>query len=597
MDPTVFTILALAITTVSAGPSPKSDASDQDNIRVQRYMIWSWLAVVLTLLIYRWSRTLAREIRKVVNMGAENHNDGRQRYYSIPNRTFAFVKRHAILAPLFRKRHNREFKLSAAIEVGTLPSRLEVLFLVALVGANAAYCAITIDWHNAATFYSDAICRTGVVIATNICALFLLAGRNNPLIYLLGISFDTYNLIHRWLGRIIVLEAIAHVGFVIASIYSTMDASKANAHFKTLLATNPLFTSGAVAICAFIVLLLQTPGAIRHAFYETFLHVHILFALLATAALWVHTKGMATQNVLLVAITFWATERFLRLFWLVRRNIKGSLSKAEFEALPGDAIRVTLHVARPWTFRPGQHIFLYVPSIGLSTSHPFSVVWSEDQSGYSREKRLPSTHLESLSRKLTTMSLIVRRRTGFTNKLYKKAELVQGGKFSTTALVEGPYGHQCFRSYGTVMLFAAGVGITHQVPHVRDLVASYADGVCATRKVILVWVIQSPEHLEWIRPWMTQILGMERRRDILKILLFVSRPRSVKEIHSPSSSVQMFPGKPDVAALLQKEQEHQVGAMAVSVCGTGSMADDVRKAVRDRLQYTEMDFFEEAYSW
>ncbi|KAI7515284.1 ferric reductase like transmembrane component, partial [Hortaea werneckii] len=200
-------------------------------------------------------------------------------------------------------------------------------------------------------------------------------------------------------------------------------------------------------------------------------------------------------------------------------------------------------------------------------------------------------------KKAQSMSLIVRRRTGFTDKMFKKAERSPAGKFITTAFVEGPYGEQCLQSYGTVMLFAAGVGITHQVPHVRDLVNAYADGTCATRKVVLVWIIQSPEHLEWIRPWMTQILGMDKRRDILKILLFVTRPRSTKEIHSPSSSVQMFPGKPDVGALIDKEQAAQIGAMAVSVCGTGGLADDVRRATRQRCHATEMDFFEEAFSW
>lgn len=30
------------------------------------------------------------------------------------------------------------------------------------------------------------------------------------MIQLLGISFDTYNLMHRWLGRIVVLEAVVH---------------------------------------------------------------------------------------------------------------------------------------------------------------------------------------------------------------------------------------------------------------------------------------------------------------------------------------------------------------------------------------------------
>lgn len=42
---------------------------------------------------------------------------------------------------------------------------------------------------------------------------------------------------------------------------------------------------------------------------------------------------------------------------------------------------------------------------------------------------------------------------------------------------------------------------------------------------------------------MTKILAMEKRREVLKILLFVTRPGSTKEIHSPSSTVQMFPGR------------------------------------------------------
>jgi len=147
------------------------------------------------------------------------------------------------------------------------------------------------------------------------------------------------------------------------------------------------------------------------------------------------------------------------------------------------------------------------------------------------------------------------------------------------------------------MLFAAGVGITHQIPYVRSIVASHANNTSATRRLVLVWIIQSPEHLEWIRSWMASILNMDKRRDVLKILLFVTRPRSNREIHSPSATVHMYPGKPDVGALVEAEQRNQIGAMAVSVCGTGSLSDDVRKAVRDRCEDTEMDFMENAFSW
>lgn len=181
------------------------------------------------------------------------------------------------------------------------------------------------------------------------------------------------------------------------------------------------------------------------------------------------------------------------------------------------------------------------------------------------------------------------------------------------------------------MMFAGGVGITHQVSHVRDLLARYENKTAAVRKVILVWVIQSPgmplpttslspssfypvtiffhhlhgslltccetEHLEWIRPWMASILSMEHRREVLRISLFVTRPRTTQAIHSPSDTVQMFPGRPDIETLLDMELQHRIGAMAVSVCGTGSMADDVRRAVRKRQTQANLDLLEESFTW
>ena len=292
-------------------------------------------------------------------------------------------------------------------------------------------------------------------------------------------------------------------------------------------------------------------------------------------------------------------QRTIRLFSLIYRNLGGT--KAEIEALPGDAMRVTLRLARPWTFKPGQHIFLTIPSVGLWTNHPFSVAWSDlEPPCMDPEKGLDShQNMDVLSMPQTTISLIVRRRTGFTDRLWRKVGgLTLNGRLSLPAFVEGPYGgNQTLHSYGTVMMFAGGIGITHQVPFVRDIIAGYAAGTVAARRVILIWVIQSPEHLEWIRPWMTTILAMHKRRDILRIQLFVTRPRSTKEIHSPSATVQMFPGKPNVDALVEMESRDQVGAMGVSVCGPGGLGDDVRMAVRKRQGIRNIDFLEESFGW
>lgn len=525
------------------GPSP----SDIVNEKMIKYIGWTWAAIIGIVLIYRWTLYLLQHVRRLANLNHGTSSDGRQRYFSIPNETWARLKRHWISAPLLKRRHNREFKLSAAVNVGTLPGRMQTFFLVGYFALNIVFTVWKIDW-TSESFYYTGLSRTGILAVMNMVPLFLLAGRNNPLIWLLGISFNDFNMIHRWIGRIVVFEATAHAGFWFGGKIVKMGTTKGYATISASIKSSEFILSGFIGFIVFCALLLQSPSIIRHAFYETFLHLHQLLALAAVAAVWIHLKSdefTPQRRILQGAIVCWIFERAARMWLLVRKNFsRRGVTKAEVEALPGDAIRITLRMAKTWKFRPGQHIYLYIPSIGMWTSHPFSLAWSEESTDLGSEKTLPMARQDIFAAKTTSMSLIIRRRTGFTDTLYRKAESSPASPLITNAYVEGPYGHESFQSYGTVMLFAAGVGITHQVPHVRDLVSGYANGTCATRKVVLVWVIQSPEHLEWIRPWMTQILGMEKRRDILKILLFVTRPRSTKEIHSPSASVQMFPGKP-----------------------------------------------------
>jgi hypothetical protein len=250
-------------------------------------------------------------------------------------------------------------------------------------------------------------------------------------------------------------------------------------------------------------------------------------------------------------------------------------------------------------------MFLTIPSIGLWTSHPFSVAWSEPstlelEAPSTSEKRRTLSIPSVLSSGKPTISTVIRRRYGFTDTLYKKASHSQG-TLILPALIEGPYGGlHSLSSYGTVLLFAGGVGITHQLPYIRHLVTGFSSNTVATRRLTLVWIIQTPEHLEWIRPWMTSILALEGRREILRVMLFVTRPRSTWEIHSPSATVQMFPGRPNVDTLIEMEGRGQVGVMGVmgvSVCGSGGLADDVRKACRRVGRGRNVDFVQETFSW
>ena len=181
----------------------------------------------------------------------------------------------------------------------------------------------------------------------------------------------------------------------------------------------------------------------------------------------------------------------------------------------------------------------------------------------------------------------------------EKAGGTEGAQLSFNALIEGPYGtERSMASYGTVMLFASGVGITHQIPYVKELVEGYNNGTVACRRITLVWVIPSTDCLEWIRPWMHEILGLENRRDILRVVLHITRAGLSQPISSPSETVRMLRGRPYVEGMMRKEASEKMGCMGISVCAGGGLADEVRRASRVLLgKGVNLDFVEEGFGW
>ncbi|KAL1973977.1 hypothetical protein VTN31DRAFT_5537 [Thermomyces dupontii] len=543
-------------------------------------------------LYFAWAMSLRvhAHIRRLFGLLNE-----KQRYFARPDHRMAWFKRNVVDAPLFRVRHNREFQLSSAINMGTLPTRFQSLVLVGLLATNAALCLHGIPFSRGMdAFASPLLSRTGILSVVNTIPLVILAGRNNPLIPLLGLSFDCWNLFHRWLGRIAAFEAAGHMAIWMA--YKVHRSGWA-AVGQSITHSTKIMT-GFVAVCCFVGMSLLASSPLRHAFYETFLHIHIGAALTAFIFLWIHLKGSPARDYLLATLILWGAERFARLFRQVYRNLFKGRTRATVEILPGEAMRITLTLARPWRHRPGQHLYLYIPSVSWWMSHPFSVAWSQPEEVITDEKGLVMTQQDVQTLQKDTISLLVRRRTGFTDTLYKRANKAEGKRISFFAIAEGPYGgiHD-LDSYGTVVLFAGGVGITHHIPFIHHLVEGYAEGLVAARRVTLVWTLQSPEHLEWIRPWIIQVLALNRRREVLRIMLFITRPRNAREVQSPSATVQMFPGRPNVGTILDMEIEQQIGTMAVLVCGTGSLSDDVRRACRQRQSISNIDFLEEAFSW
>ncbi|KAI4113921.1 MAG: hypothetical protein LQ345_005196 [Seirophora villosa] len=205
-------------------PEHNDETSEQktgytiDNSRFARYILTTLAAVVFCLAVYRVVIQSIRYIRTLTCL-----NNDTQKYFKMPNLAFGAVKQHLLYAPLFRRRHNREIHL-AWFHLGYIPTRFQSLFLAAIIGMNVTLSVWNIEWNGTrAAALGHLRNRTGTLSVVNMIPLVILAGRNNPLISLLNISYDNFNLVHRWFGRIVVLQALAHT---LAEVINIVDKGK-----------------------------------------------------------------------------------------------------------------------------------------------------------------------------------------------------------------------------------------------------------------------------------------------------------------------------------------------------------------------------------
>lgn len=137
-----------------------------------------------------------------------------------------------------------------------------------------------------------------------------------------------------------------------------------------------------------------------------------------------------------------ALDRVLRagrVFWnngQWRRKNRHHLA-ASVELLTGNTIRLSMR--RPLTWKPGQHIFLILPTLSTLPieAHPFSIA------------SIPVSSNESEDQEVV---LLIRARAGLTRRLRDFAE---SGVTTLPALLDGPYGYPPnLRRFSTCVLIA-----------------------------------------------------------------------------------------------------------------------------------------------
>jgi predicted ferric reductase len=343
--------------------------------------------------------------------------------------------------------------------------------------------------------------------------IFLLAGRQNVIGFLAGMSYASLNWFHRWVARTLWLTATIHMCFWFRD-WARYD------YIKYELYNDELTKRGFAAWCILTFIVVTSIRPIRGLSYEVFVLQHLVTFIGFIVAVWMHAPNEVRVWVW-IPIGLLVFDRVVRYVWGAYVNLavfhrnKGSKGSrlwthsATFTPLPGNITRVT--VDNPGiSWQAGQHVFLTCHSIVPLQCHPFTIASLPDDD---------------------KLEFFIRAENGGTRRFFRyasKNDKILGDLGSApaakgrTVFVEGPYGTlRSLRQFDSVVLLAGGMGATFTMPLLRDIASVWTKEskgqigqgsfqtkrLAATKRIRFVWVIKSRAQLSIFETQLQSVLA------------------------------------------------------------------------------------------
>ncbi|TLD29934.1 ferric-chelate reductase [Venturia nashicola] len=371
-----------------------------------------------------------------------------------------------------------------------MPTVGRVSLIVANIIVLIVLCFVGFHDTRAYTNFENIGYRTGFVSLAQIPLLFLLAGKNNIIGFLTGMSYERINWLHRWCARCLLLTSTIHFGYWLSDWwpYGSFVAKK--------IRTDPLTYRGVIAWVFLVWIVFSSMAPIRGWSYEFFVIQHLMTFAVFIGMVYIHTPAECHVYIWIPVGLFF--------FDRVRREgkMKGFWAcKAEFTSLSQDTMRVTINNP-PISWNAGQHVFLSCHSLVPLQSHPFTIA-SIPEDG--------------------KIEFYIKAQKGATKKFSGHAEKMlllpnsQAPAVRSVA-IEGPYGRiRPLRQFDSVVFFAGSTGATFTMPLLRDIVAGWKQGRIGgtwmrpagvvTRHVRFVWVVKSRGQLSWFASQLSTIIN------------------------------------------------------------------------------------------
>lgn len=526
------------------------------------------------------------------------------------------LRKHVSLPAAFGYKHSQPFRVLQGIVSMCMPTRVQSVIVTVYVIFTFIACFPGYEIYDENTVFETRAYqlrkymanRTGILAFAQLPLLFLFAGRNNIMMWVTGWSFDTFNVYHRWIARVMVALAIAH-----GVTYTILAADFLSTSYKEL-----YFFMGVIAVISGSFMCIQGLHFLRSRWYEVFLVLHIFLAVLFTMGVWFHADDVGFQEWVYAAVAVWAFDHLARYLRIV---FSGVICNGHFTIVDHEhqIVRVEIAYSRLWKVYPGAHVFIYVLTPWkFWESHPFTI--------YQSPKALENGNI----------SVMLKAKSGMTLKIFSRL-LENNDSANIKLLVEGPYGHQLpVRNYDSAVVIAGGIGVTATYSYAADLLK------CASTKAItFAWVVRNDKAIDWFKDELNALLQDDR----VHVSIFVStqEPDDVeRDVHqrfgsysasassdedektdkgatttataidssdgdSKDSSIRKLRKKlsvtygtrPKMCTAIPQFLSYCEGSTAIVVCGPPVFNDDIRLAVSESLhtKNERIDYFEEAFSW
>jgi predicted ferric reductase len=245
----------------------------------------------------------------------------------------------------------------------------------------------------------------------------------------------------------------------------------------------------------------------RNRVHEMFRIIHFGCSTSICVLLWLHistTNHTALIQASLGLCVWTATYTHRNVLLLYRNFARGKpRTNVSVENIYNN-LKVNVRVPRPWKVRPGQYVYLTTARSGFFSifqRHPFMVA--------------PSVKHD--------FEMRIHPAAGFTGQLLRTC---QGEDTHLSAFIEGPYGHGFdLQDFGTVVLFATGMGICGHLPYIQQLVQDHRLSKTKTRDLLFVWSVENKAQYDLVSEIMTYIL----RKDDLPTALDPSVPSNMDD--------------------------------------------------------------------